>query len=67
MDIEIEIAGKKSIVENVPETSWEALKPYWPSIVKGVIEVFLEGSFKPYSVRKDRKDGFYAGEWYWNR
>jgi len=67
MDIEIEIAGEKSIVENVPVTSWEALQPYWPLIVKGIIEVFLEGDFKSYGVRKDRKDGFYAGDWYWNQ
>ena len=67
MNIEIEISGEKSVVKNVPETTWEALKPFWPPIVKAIIEVFLEGDFKPYDVRKDRKDGFYAGEWYWNR
>jgi len=65
MNIEIEISGEKSVVKNVPETTWEALKPFWPPIVKAIIEVFLEGDFKPYDVRKDRKDGFYAGEWYW--
>jgi hypothetical protein len=66
-DIEIEIAEEKLIVNNVPETSWEALTPYWPPIAKAIIEVYLEGRFKPYSVSKDRKDGFYAGEWYWKR
>jgi hypothetical protein len=67
MDIEIEIAGEKEFVRNVPETSWEALRPFWPSIARSVIEVFLEGNFKPYGVRKNRKDGFYAGKWYWDR
>jgi len=67
MDIEIETAGEKRIVRNVPEISWEALRPFWPSIARSVIEVFLEGNFKPYGVRKHEKDGFYAAEWYWGR
>jgi len=67
MDIEIESAGVEKVVRNVPETSWEALRPFWPSIARSVIEVFLEGNFKPYGVRKHKKDGFYAGEWYWDR
>ena len=67
MDIEIRIRDGNLFVSNVPETSWEALKPFWPSLARAVIEVFLEGDFKPYGVRKHKKDGFYAAEWYWNQ
>lgn len=67
MKVEIEIGKEKSVLSDVPETTWEALKPYWPPIVKALIEVFLEGDFEPYGVRKDRKNGFYAGEWYWSQ
>ena len=67
MNIEIEIASEKLLISDIPETSWKALEPYWPSIAKSVIEVFLEGNFKPYGVRKNKKDGFYAAEWYWNQ
>jgi hypothetical protein len=67
MDIEIEISGEKLAAKNVPETSWDALQPFWPSIARAVIEVLFEGGFKPYSVRKNRKDGFYASEWYWKQ
>ena len=67
MNVEIEITGEKVVIEDVPETTWEALKPFWPPLVRAILEVFLEGNFKPYSVRKNRKDGFYAADWYWDR
>ena len=67
MEIEIKTSKQNLVVKDIPETSWEELKPYWPSIVKSIIEVFLEGDFKPYSVRKNREDGFYAAEWYWEK
>lgn len=67
MNVEIEMGKEKLMLADVPETTWEALKPYWPPIVKAIIEVFLEGNFEPYGVRKDRKNGFYAGEWYWDQ
>lgn len=67
MDVKIEVSGREKIIKNVPETSWEELKPYWPLIVKSIIEVFLEGNFNPYSVRKNKQNGFYAAEWYWKQ
>ncbi|MBU7018634.1 MAG: hypothetical protein HXS44_14080 [Theionarchaea archaeon] len=66
-DIEIEISGEKSIVRDVPEMSWDDLRFFWPSVARSLVEVFLGGSFKPYSVRKDRKDGLYASMWYWKQ
>ena len=65
MDIIIKTSKHTLITKDVPLTSWEELKPYWKLIAKSVIEVFLEGNFKPYSVRKNKKDGYYAAEWYW--
>lgn len=67
MDIKLRTSKGTLIAKDVPITSWEELKPYWIPIAKAVIEVFLIGNFKPYSVRKDRKDGFYAAEWYWEK
>lgn len=67
MDIELRTSKGILIAKNVPMTSWEELKPYWKSIAKSVMDVFLKGNFKPYAVRKDIKDGFYAAEWYWEK
>jgi len=65
MDIEIKTSKYSFTAKDVPIISWEELKPYWKLIAQAVIEVFLESDFKPYAVRKNQKDGFYAAEWYW--
>ena len=53
--------------ENIPETSWLALRPFWPRIGNGIVKVFFEGNFRPYPVTKARPDGFFASEWYWKQ
>lgn len=67
MNVEINLGEEKIVIEDVPDTNWEALKPFWPSIVKAIIEVFLKGNFNPYHVTKERKNGFIASNWYWNQ
>ncbi len=67
MEIEISVFRNHIVVKGVPETTWEQLKPYWKDIAKAVLEVFKEGKFKPYDVRKTRPDGVYAAPWYWTK
>jgi hypothetical protein len=65
MDLELEVAGKRITVRDLPITTWKELRPFWPQIAKAVLEVFIEGHFQPYEVSRTRPDGSFASSYYW--
>jgi len=49
------------------QTSWKALRPYYPDIVSAIIEVVIENEINVSIVSKNNKDGFVAPDAYWKK
>ena len=52
---------------NVPDTDWNALKPFWPDIISSIIETILENPFTIQDFRVKKGRGFIAAEYYWKK
>ena len=52
-------------INNVPDTNWIELKPFWPTIAKNMIEVIHENTFRPYMATESSPDGIVSAPYYW--
>lgn len=61
----IKIVTKYGGFNDVPNTTWSELEPYWPDMIASIIEVLHENEFNISEVRKDNPTGFVASTPYW--
>jgi hypothetical protein len=52
-------------MNNVPDTKWTELKPFWSTISICMIEVIYENKFRPYMATDSSPDGIVSAPYYW--
>jgi hypothetical protein len=63
----LNINTRYGCMNNIPDTNWTELEPFWPTIATSMIEVMYENKFRPYPATESAPDGVVSSPYYWQK